>query len=95
MYLRKTYLEFLEDPCYEECTGSSEPPPRRGPPASPLVAAHITDIITASQVCRYWRTSFLSYPNLWTYLDCKSDHSMRTFIERSGVAPLDVAISPG
>ena len=56
---------------------------------------YVSDIIAASQVCRYWRAAFLSCPDLWTFLDCKSIRATRAFIERSGVVPLDICIRPG
>jgi len=56
---------------------------------------YVYEIVAASQVCRYWRAAFLSCPDLWTFLDCKSTRATRAFIERSGVAPLDICIRPG
>jgi len=55
----------------------------------------VYDIVSASHVCRYWRAASLSYPDLWRFLDCKSERATRAFIERSGVAPLDICIHPG
>ena len=56
---------------------------------------YVSDVVATSHVCRYWRAAFLFYPHLWTFLDCKSTSATRAFIERSGVAPLDIAIRPG
>ena len=56
---------------------------------------YVSDIIATSQVCRYWRAALLSYPDLWTFLDCRSTRATRAFIERSGVAPLDICVRPG
>lgn len=56
---------------------------------------YASNIISASHVCRYWRTSFLSHSELWTYLNCRSDRATRTMVERSGVAPLDIVINTG
>ena len=61
----------------------------------PSWLAYAADIVAVSHVCRYWRASFLSYSELWTYLNCRSEHATRTMVERSGVAPLDIVISPG
>jgi hypothetical protein len=52
-------------------------------------------IFSASHVCRYWRASLLSYSELWSSLNCRSVGATRALIERSGVAPLDIVISPG
>lgn len=41
------------------------------------------------------RTSFISYSELWTYLNCRSERATRALVERSGVAPLDIVIGPG
>ena len=56
---------------------------------------YVRDIIAASHVCRYWRTAFVSSPELWTHLDCNSNRATRTFVERSGVSPLEIVINPG
>ncbi|KAF9649018.1 hypothetical protein BDM02DRAFT_3114551 [Thelephora ganbajun] len=56
---------------------------------------YVCNIIAASHVCRYWRAAFLSYSDLWTYLDCRSTRATRAFVERSGVAPLHICIRPG
>lgn len=56
---------------------------------------YASDIFATSHVCRYWRASFLSYSELWTYLNCRSDRATRALVERSGVAPLDIVIGPG
>ena len=56
---------------------------------------YVADIVTASHVCRYWRTALLSYSDLWSYLNCRSEHATRALVERSGVVPLDIVISPG
>ena len=56
---------------------------------------YVREIVVASHVCRYWRAAFISYPDLWTFIDCKSERATHTFLERSRVAPLDICIRPG
>ncbi|KAJ7029359.1 hypothetical protein C8F04DRAFT_1398445 [Mycena alexandri] len=54
---------------------------------------------TLSHVCRYWRTSALSFPKLWSFLDVEQTQEneeggspahflMETYLERSGKHPL-------
>lgn len=56
---------------------------------------YVSEVVATSHVCRYWRAAFLSCPNLWTFLDCKSTPATRAYIERSGVSPLQISIRPG
>ena len=44
---------------------------------------HAWDIVVVSHVCRYWRTAFLSYPDLWAFLGCESEHAAHPFLQRS------------
>ena len=55
---------------------------------------YVRDIVAASHVCRYWRAAFLSYPDLWTFIDCKSEHATHAFLQRSRLARLDICIRP-
>lgn len=56
---------------------------------------YVRDIVVASHICRYWRAAFVSYPDLWTFLDCKSERATQVFLQRSRLAPLDICIRPG
>ena len=56
---------------------------------------YVQDIVAASHVCRYWRAAFVSYPDLWTFINCKSEHATLAFLQRSRLAPLDIRIRPG
>lgn len=44
---------------------------------------HAWDIVVASHVCCHWRTAFLSYPDLWTFLGCKAEHATHPFLKMS------------
>jgi hypothetical protein len=61
-------------------------------PSSP---PYVCGIVTISHVCRYWRAAFLSYPDLWTFLQCRSKRATRAFLQRSQSAPLYICIRPG
>ena len=44
---------------------------------------HAWDIVGVSHVCRHWRTTFLSYPDLRTFLDCEPEHTAHPFLQMS------------
>ena len=50
-------------------------------------------LIRWSQVCRYWRDTFVNTPALWTNFCCKDFARTRAFIERSKSAPVHVRLS--
>ena len=50
-------------------------------------------LIRWSQVCRYWRDTFVNTPTLWTNFCCKDFARTRAFIERSKSAPVHVRLS--
>ena len=47
-------------------------------------------LIASTHVCRYWREVFTSYSSLWTKLDLSNVDKTRTYIQRSGTAPLEI-----
>lgn len=61
----------------------------------PSWLTYVREILLASHVCRYWRAAFISCPNLWTFIDCKSEDATETFLQRSRLASLDLCIRPG
>ena len=57
------------------------------------------DLISATAVCRHWRTTFISTPNLWTNIVCSEQAKpeafvphVRTYLKRSGTVPVSVQI---
>ena len=53
------------------------------------------NLITATHVCRGWRSLLISRPSLWTRLDCTHAEKTRIYVERSKSSPLDVYIRGG
>ena len=56
---------------------------------------HECDLVVATQVCRYWRSTLISSPSLWTCFQFQSSHDRDrtlTYLERSKSAPIDVSI---
>jgi hypothetical protein len=54
------------------------------------------DLVAATQVCRYWRSTLISSPSLWTCFQFQSSHDFDrtlTYLERSKSAPIDVSVS--
>ncbi|KAF9650285.1 hypothetical protein BDM02DRAFT_3080723, partial [Thelephora ganbajun] len=45
-------------------------------------------LIEWSQVCRYWRNTFINTPALWTHFSCKDPARTHAFLERSKSAPV-------
>lgn len=52
------------------------------------------DLVAATHVCRYWRSSLLSNPTLWTCLRFLYDTDRtNTYLERSKSVPIDIHIN--
>jgi hypothetical protein len=57
------------------------------------------DLINATAVCRYWRNTLLSSPNLWCDVDCPGsrgplhEHMFREHLERSREVPLNLRLT--
>ena len=52
------------------------------------------DLVAATHVCRYWRSSLITSPTLWTSLRYRTEDRAHTYLERSGLAMgLDVWIN--
>ena len=47
-------------------------------------------LVTLTHVCRRWREIFISYPSLWTCLDCADFDKTRVYLERSKASPLEI-----
>jgi len=53
------------------------------------------DLVAATHVCQYWRSTLTSSPSLWSYFRFTSGHNADrtvTYLERSKSAPIDVSI---
>lgn len=50
------------------------------------------DLIRATHVCRYWRTTLIASPSLWNVVKSGNTARMRAFIRRSQLYPLHVEI---
>jgi hypothetical protein len=48
------------------------------------------DLISATHVCRRWRTTLLSFASLWAEINCAGDEQTRCFLERARAAALHV-----
>jgi hypothetical protein len=53
------------------------------------------DLVFTTHVCRHWRNTFISSPPLWSFLDNDTMDSdlVAAFMDRCGIAPLDVSFS--
>jgi hypothetical protein len=51
------------------------------------------DLVAATHVCRYWRSTLISSPLLWTSLFSSDLDRTFTYLERSKSTPIDVKIS--
>jgi len=57
------------------------------------------DLINATAVCRHWRNTLLSSPDLWCDIDCSGsrgplrDHMFRECLGRSGTVPLNIRLT--
>jgi hypothetical protein len=55
-----------------------------------------TDLIRATHVCRYWRTTLIASPSLWNVIKSGNEARMRACIYRSQLYPLSLDIEhPG
>ena len=52
------------------------------------------DLISATHVCRYWRTTLFSFPSLWAEILCAGGEQMFFFLERAKAAPLHIYLRP-
>jgi len=53
------------------------------------------DLVAATQVCRYWRSTLTSSPSLWTCFQFQSRYDLGrtlTYLKRSKSAPIDVGV---
>ena len=57
-----------------------------------LQSLPIRDLIVATQVCRYWRTSFISCGPLWCNIDCERGFEALTCLHRSKGSPIHVSV---
>lgn len=48
------------------------------------------DLISATHVCRHWRTTLLSLASLWAEIRCASEEQTPFFLERAKTAPLHI-----
>ena len=48
------------------------------------------DLISATHVCRHWRTTLLSFASLWAEIHCSGEEQMFFFLRRAKAAPLHV-----
>ncbi|KAF9650471.1 hypothetical protein BDM02DRAFT_3111972 [Thelephora ganbajun] len=48
------------------------------------------DLVVATHVCRYWRSTLISTPCLWTHIKCYNSDSVSAYLERSKTAPINV-----
>ena len=50
------------------------------------------DLIALTHVSRNWRSALVSRSSLWTRLDCMDIDKTRTYIQRSGLFPLEILL---
>lgn len=55
-------------------------------------AEDVKSIIPSTHVCRYWRTSIVSAPEIWTLISSKSRGLATLSLERSKEAPLQICL---
>jgi len=48
------------------------------------------DLISATHVCRYWRTTLLSFASLWAEIRCSGHEQTFFFLQRAKAAPLHI-----
>lgn len=54
-----------------------------------------TSPVTLSHVCRRWRNLLLSHSTFWSHIYTSSPEAIQAFIERSGMAKIDVHLNRG
>ena len=52
------------------------------------------DLISATHVCRHWRTTLLSFASLWAEIHCAGEEQTFFFLERARTAPLHIYLRP-
>ncbi|KAF9644114.1 hypothetical protein BDM02DRAFT_3272656 [Thelephora ganbajun] len=52
----------------------------------------IRDLVVATQVCRYWRTTFISCGPLWCNINCERGPEALTCLHRSRSSPIHVRV---
>ena len=52
----------------------------------------LRDLVVATQVCHYWRTSFISCGPLWCNIDCERSFEALTCLHRSKGSPIHVSV---
>lgn len=77
----------------------STPPVNRLPPKilAIILAFQTSDrvLVTATHICRHWRSAILSVPTLWTDIPCRDLDRTLTYLERSKGALINIyAMSP-
>jgi len=50
------------------------------------------DLVVATQVCRHWRTTFISCGSLWCNIDCERGPEALTCLHRSKDSPIHVSV---
>ena len=66
---------------------------RLPPETLATVASHLPDdksLIIATHLCHLWRSTFLSFPYLWSHLTFENERRTLVFLERSGSALVSV-----
>ena len=48
------------------------------------------DLISATHVCRHWRTTLLSFASLWAEIRCSGEEQTSFFLQRAGAVPLHI-----
>ena len=52
------------------------------------------DLISATHVCRHWRTTLFSFASLWAEIHCAGEAQTFFFLERAKAAPLRIYLRP-
>lgn len=71
-------------------------PVNKIPPETLALVATFFDpgpqLINATAVCKYWRTTLVSSPRLWSRIICPNRSMFETYLRRSKYAPLEVRL---